>query len=79
MPKNTNNTIELEGPLHEAISTRLIEAIQSEDPRANDPRMKEAIAAEIRDLVRSGTFKVDMRAEIPPSAGVLTARFVLAI
>ena len=41
--------------------------------------MKEAIADEIRDLVRRGTFKVVMRAEIPQNANVLTARFVLAI
>ena len=39
--------------------------------------MKEGIAAEIYDLVRTGTFKVFMRAEIPPKANVLTARFVL--
>ena len=37
------------------------------------------MGAEIRDLVRRRTFKVVMRAEIPLSANVLTAGFVLAI
>ena len=41
--------------------------------------MKEAIAAEIRDLVHRYIFKVVMRAEILPYANVLTARFVLVI
>ena len=66
-------------PLYENIRTHLTELIQVADPRAKDSRMKEAIAVEIRDLVRRGTFKVVMREEIPPNANVLTARFVLAI
>ena len=41
--------------------------------------MKKAIAAEIRDLMSRGTFKVVMRAEISPNANVLTARLVLEI
>ena len=41
--------------------------------------MKEAIAAENHNLVRRGTFKVVMCAEILPNVSVLTARFMLAI
>ena len=47
--------------------------------RAKDPPLREAISAEIRDLVHKGTLKVVIYAEISPSANVLTARFVLAI
>ena len=74
-----NNAVEIEGSLHNAINIRLTEVIQASDPRAKDPRMKEEIAAKIRDLVCRGPFKVVLRAEIPPSANVLTARYVLAI
>ena len=74
-----NDVIQPEGPLHDAICTHLTEYIQPGDPRAQDPRMKEPISAEIRDLVRRGTFKVVTRAEIPRNANLLSARFVLAI
>ena len=70
---SANNIIELEGPLHESISTHLTEVIQVGDPRARDTRMKEAIAAEIRDPARRSTFKIVMRTKIPPNANVLTA------
>ena len=57
-PPNVNNIIELERPLHENIRTHLTEVIQAGDPRVKGHRMKEAIAAEIRDLVRRDTFKI---------------------
>ena len=41
--------------------------------------MKQAIAAEIRDLISRRTFKVVMRVELLPHANVPTAQFVLAI
>ena len=77
-PLNAKNIIEFEVPLHEDLRMNLTEVIQAGDPCAKDPRVREAIAAEIRDLARRSTFKVVVRVEIPPNASVLTARFVLA-
>ena len=55
----------MKGPLHDAISVRFTGLIHASDPRDKDPRMREAIDSEVRDLVRHGTFKVAQRAEIP--------------
>ena len=78
-PSTASNAVEMEIPFHNAISVRLTEIIQASDPHAKYPRMKEARAAEIRDLVRRGTFKILLPTEIPPNANMLAARFVLAI
>ena len=48
-PPIANNVIELEGPLYERIRAHLTEIIQIGDPRAKDPRMKQAIASEIHE------------------------------
>ena len=45
-----NNAVDVEKPLHDAISVRLTEVIQASDSRAKDPRMKEVIAEEIEDF-----------------------------
>ena len=57
----------------------LTEVVQSRDTRTKHLRMMEAMAAEIRDLFRRGTFKTVMRAETPPNASVLIARVLLEI
>ena len=78
-PSNVNNVVELGKLLHVNIWTHSTEVIRAGDPRAKDHRINEAIAAEIRDWARRGTFKWVMRAEMLPSANVPTARYLLAI
>ena len=41
--------------------------------------MIEAKYAEIRDLVNRGIFRAALRTEIPDSANLITARYILAI
>ena len=63
----------------EAHEVCMTEVITPEDPRATNTKMREAIEAEVQDLLRRGTFRKMRKRDIPPEANVLTARFVLAI
>ena len=58
---------------------RLTEIIKPSDPRANCTKMIEAKYAEIRDLIKRGTFRAVLRAELSDSANLITSRYVLAI
>ena len=71
-----NNIIQLENPLHDAMCMQHTEGTQLGDLRTKDLRMIEVVAVEIRDLLRRVTFKVFMRAQIPPSANVILARLM---
>jgi len=57
----------------------LTEIIDRKDSRATSPEMTAAKQAEVRDLLRRGTFKVILREDVPSDANVLPGRFVLAI
>ena len=57
----------------------LTEIIKPIDPRANSPKMNEAKYAEIRDLGNRGTFRAVLRAEMPDSTNLITARYDRAI
>ena len=63
----------------EALDIRLTEVVRADYERASSPKMQKAILAEVRDLLRRGTFKVVLKEELPDGANALTARFVLAI
>ncbi len=49
------------------------EVIDKDEPRAKTPEMRESIHAEVRDLVKCGTFKVILRSELPDEANTLAA------
>lgn len=57
----------------------LTEYINAKDPRATSRAMTDAKKAEIRNLLKRGTFKVILKEDIPPDGNVLPGRFVLTI
>ena len=59
--------------------TFLTEVVESTDPRARSPEMREAIDTEISDLLKRGAIRVTKIADLPADANLLPASFVLAI
>lgn len=55
------------------------EVVQPKDPRATSSEMLAARQAEIKNLLKRGTFKVVLTEDVPKDANVLPGRFVLAI
>ena len=53
--------------------------ISSDNPRAIDPRMAEAIQVEVKDLLSRVTFKIMHREKILDGAYILTGSYMLAI
>ena len=61
------------------VQVNLTEVVHNDDPRLNSLPFKEAKEKEISGLVKRQTWRVIKKSDLPPSANVLSGRFVLTM